>query len=192
MSPTTVWQKHQEINRVMSKMGKSFIFGIVVASITWSISLYLYWTLVHNNENISASEHGAAISEDMQSKSDGSISLNSLDNDSRKYHEKSKHSNKNLYLDKVERYRKEKKYRKIGQKLADELRPKVIDFSGKQWTIASANFIISISRLDDIGMVKNPEEQYLRDIGYKRHAFNILVSGNLGLSRAIPDTRHKL
>lgn len=118
----------------MKTMGKSFIFGIVVASITWSISLYLYWTLVHNNDVISASEHGGVfVSEEIQSsKGEGSISLNSLNNDSKKYHDKLKHSNKNMYLDKVERYRKEKKYRKISQKLADELQPRVMDFSGEQ------------------------------------------------------------
>lgn len=41
-------------------------------------------------------------------------------------------------------------------------------------------------------MVRNPEELYLRDVGYKRHAFNILVSSKIGLIRDIPDTRHKL
>lgn len=41
-------------------------------------------------------------------------------------------------------------------------------------------------------MVRNADEQYLRDIGYKRHAFNILVSSKIGLIRDIPDTRHKL
>lgn len=41
-------------------------------------------------------------------------------------------------------------------------------------------------------MVRNAEEQYLRDIGYKRHAFNILVSSKIGLIRYIPDTRYKL
>lgn len=41
-------------------------------------------------------------------------------------------------------------------------------------------------------MVKNEEEQFLRDIGYKRHAFNTLVSMKIGLFRDIPDTRHKL
>lgn len=45
---------------------------------------------------------------------------------------------------------------------------------------------------DEFGMVKNEEEQFLRDIGYKRHAFNTLVSSKLGLFRDIPDTRHKL
>lgn len=45
---------------------------------------------------------------------------------------------------------------------------------------------------DEFGMVKNAEEQMLRDIGYKRHAFNILVSSKIGLTRDIPDTRNKL
>lgn len=45
---------------------------------------------------------------------------------------------------------------------------------------------------DEFGMVKNVQEQYLRDVGYKRHAFNILVSSKIGLTRDIPDTRNKL
>lgn len=40
--------------------------------------------------------------------------------------------------------------------------------------------------------MRNEEDQYIRDSGYKRHAFNILVSGNIGLARSIPDTRHRL
>ena len=45
---------------------------------------------------------------------------------------------------------------------------------------------------DEFGMVKNTEDQFLRDSGYKRHAFNILVSNNIGLVRDVPDTRNKL
>lgn len=49
-----------------------------------------------------------------------------------------------------------------------------------------------MSVTDEYGMVKNLEEQYLRDIGYKTHAFNVLVSNNIGLIRNIPDTRNNL
>lgn len=52
------------------------------------------------------------------------------------------------------------------------------------------SILFSVS--DEFGMVRNAEEQYLRDIGYKRHAFNILVSSKIGLIRDIPDTRNKL
>lgn len=41
-------------------------------------------------------------------------------------------------------------------------------------------------------MVKNSHEQYIRDSGYKKHAFNVLVSNKIGLIRSIPDTRNKL
>lgn len=45
---------------------------------------------------------------------------------------------------------------------------------------------------DEFGIIRNPADQFIRDEGYKRHAFNVLVSNKLGLSRYIPDTRHKL
>lgn len=77
----------------------------------------------------------------------------------------------------------------------DELRPIIVDAGeGKQKPQSCSNssphrhFLIA----DEFGMVQNAEEQYLRDIGYKRHAFNILVSSKIGLLRDIPDTRHKL
>lgn len=41
-------------------------------------------------------------------------------------------------------------------------------------------------------MVQTIEEQLVRDTGYKRHAFNTLVSQKIGLIRNIPDTRNPL
>ncbi|XP_017859259.1 PREDICTED: polypeptide N-acetylgalactosaminyltransferase 35A [Drosophila arizonae] len=43
-----------------------------------------------------------------------------------------------------------------------------------------------------LGVVRNKQDKYIRDIGYKHHAFNALVSNNIGLFRDIPDTRHKV
>ncbi|KAH8378087.1 hypothetical protein KR093_009122, partial [Drosophila rubida] len=43
-----------------------------------------------------------------------------------------------------------------------------------------------------LGVVRNKQDKYIRDIGYKHHAFNALVSNNIGLYRDIPDTRHKV
>lgn len=45
---------------------------------------------------------------------------------------------------------------------------------------------------DEFGMVRTVEEQFMRDIGYKRHAFNTLVSHKIGLIRDLPDTRNHL
>lgn len=49
-----------------------------------------------------------------------------------------------------------------------------------------------IDGLELLGIVRNKQDKYTRDIGYKQHAFNALVSNNIGLTRSIPDTRHKV
>ncbi|XP_065357976.1 polypeptide N-acetylgalactosaminyltransferase 35A [Calliphora vicina] len=46
--------------------------------------------------------------------------------------------------------------------------------------------------INGLGVVRNKQDKYVRDIGYKHHAFNALVSNNIGLMRSIPDTRHKV
>lgn len=41
-------------------------------------------------------------------------------------------------------------------------------------------------------MIRNAKDKMMRDEGYKRHAFNVLVSSKIGLNRTIPQTRHPL
>lgn len=50
----------------------------------------------------------------------------------------------------------------------------------------------SFLALSELGLVKTEEEQKIRDEGYKRHAFNVLISNKLSYHRSIPDTRNKL
>lgn len=38
-------------------------------------------------------------------------------------------------------------------------------------------------------MIFNEEDQQIRDTGYHRHAFNVLISSRLGSHRELPDTR---
>ena len=60
----------------------------------------------------------------------------------------------------------------------------------------NSDTLVNGSSLDDtingLGVVRNKQDKYVRDIGYKQHAFNALVSNNIGLIRDIPDTRHKV
>ncbi|XP_037035328.1 polypeptide N-acetylgalactosaminyltransferase 35A [Bradysia coprophila] len=151
----------------MGALNKSFLWGTGVASITWCISLYLYWLLVHNSED----ELDASTIIPKQSY----FPSNHV-NDLSPHIEKAidKENSKQQYLDKAKRYKKEQKLKKISRKLINELQP--IEPVGD----------------DEFGMVRNEEEKFLRDIGYKRHAFNTLVSSKIGLFRDIPDTRHKL
>ncbi|XP_063308769.1 polypeptide N-acetylgalactosaminyltransferase 11 [Pelobates fuscus] len=41
----------------------------------------------------------------------------------------------------------------------------------------------------EMGMIFNEQDQEVRDIGYQKHAFNMLISNRLGYHRDLPDTR---
>lgn len=190
-------------------MNRSFVYGIVVASTTWCFSLYLYWVLVHSTSEMQSSSvvvsnvMPPSVADSNHNRNQFRANLNQLsgpDDEKRAYADKQK-----SYL--YQKYKKEKKFRKISQRLIDELQPVQIDAGKGETTLAIGtfgtqcvvplflfiySFILFISVPDEFGMVRNAEEQYLRDIGYKRHAFNILVSNKIGLIRDIPDTRNKL
>lgn len=174
-------------------MSRSFVLGIVVASVTWSISLYLYWSLVQNADSgtaahasISGSDHEREINSDSLHQpllappaavavghhgQSNAIDANSADDGDGK-----PSASKDQFLDKMRRYKKQQKQRRISQHLRDELQPHAV----------------ASGIADEFGMVRNEEDRLLRDSGYKRHAFNILVSNHIGLERPLPDTRHKL
>jgi len=38
-------------------------------------------------------------------------------------------------------------------------------------------------------MIFNEEDQEVRDLGYQKHAFNMLISNRLGYHREVPDKR---
>ncbi|XP_028345366.1 polypeptide N-acetylgalactosaminyltransferase 11 isoform X3 [Physeter macrocephalus] len=42
----------------------------------------------------------------------------------------------------------------------------------------------------ELGMIFNERDQELRDLGYQKHAFNMLISNRLGYHRDVPDTRN--
>ncbi|XP_042164681.1 polypeptide N-acetylgalactosaminyltransferase 11 isoform X2 [Oncorhynchus tshawytscha] len=41
----------------------------------------------------------------------------------------------------------------------------------------------------EMGMIFNEQDQEIRDMGYHKHAFNVLISNRLGFHRDLPDTR---
>nr|CAG4651656.1 EOG090X02IK [Triops cancriformis] len=46
--------------------------------------------------------------------------------------------------------------------------------------------------LEKLGLVQSASDKYVRQEGYKNHAFNTLISQRLSMRREIPDTRNKL
>ncbi|KAG8443592.1 hypothetical protein GDO86_012120 [Hymenochirus boettgeri] len=41
----------------------------------------------------------------------------------------------------------------------------------------------------ELGMIFNEQDENVRDVGYQKHAFNMLISNRLGYHREVPDTR---
>lgn len=175
-------------------VSKSFLWGVIAASLTWTVSLYLYWSLSSGSSSVASVPTASMLQRDQ---SDGEQSaaavVGPVDQDTmnRKAHVHNGHQSNlvglesfgekmgngksfSFFKEKYNRYQKEQAYRKISHKLMDELQPMMPNGT------------------DEFGMVRNSEEQFIRDVGYRKHAFNVLVSNKIGPFRAIPDTRHKL
>lgn len=111
-------------------MNRSFVYGIIVASTTWCVSLYLYWVLVHSTSEMQSSSMivsnimvPTVTESNLHKRSKGMANLNQLsgpDDEKRTYADKNK-----SYL--YQKYKKEKKFRKISRRLIDELQPVQID-----------------------------------------------------------------
>lgn len=93
------------------EMNRSFLCGILVASSTWCISIYLYWMLVHSSTD------SVALGTRNLLEASNPLVENSKDNEIIQ-------AKKDFLLKK---YENEKKLRKISQKLMDELRPINVD-----------------------------------------------------------------
>lgn len=151
---------------------KSFFFGVFVGvSITWALSFYLYYSL-NNGESAKLSN----LQKNIFNFDDDSDEADSRETKgSNVIHEKNEkqvdgQGKLSYFKQKLE---KEKDKRKVSQKLIEELTP------------------VTVKQLEKFGIIKNAEDQFVRDNGYKTHAFNALVSNNIGSIREIPDTRHK-
>lgn len=117
------------VSEIKMVMNRSFVYGIVVASTTWCVSLYLYWVLVHSTSDMQSAPLTvsnvmvSSIDDPKHNRNQVLANLNQLpgpDDEKRANVDKQK-----SYL--YQRYKKEKKFRKISQRLVDELQPVQID-----------------------------------------------------------------
>lgn len=46
--------------------------------------------------------------------------------------------------------------------------------------------------ISTLGLIRNSEDQRVRETGYEKHAFNELISNRLGFHREVQDTRNKM
>ncbi|KAL0276844.1 UNVERIFIED_CONTAM: hypothetical protein PYX00_004322 [Menopon gallinae] len=142
----------------------SFLLGIIAASITWSVVLYLYIKLgndLHKSlPKVISANHTIQNAKEKQ--------VYKIENDIVLPYE---NSLKSLYYQK-------KKYFRNSEKLVKQLQPVVP--------------VASNGLEGELGLVRTIEDQKKRDEGYKNFAFNVLVSDGIGMHRDLPDTRHQL
>uniref|UniRef100_A0A182NCW6 Polypeptide N-acetylgalactosaminyltransferase n=1 Tax=Anopheles dirus TaxID=7168 RepID=A0A182NCW6_9DIPT len=174
-------EKSSSKKRISKMTSKSFLWGVIAASLTWSISIYLYWNLSSapptggGIQTVKTPTAGAAIDGGrvaMRLHRNGLLGASDGDKQSKSANWAGQ--GKSLFKEKYSRFMREKEQRRISHRLIDQLQPMLPNGT------------------DEFGMVQNSEEQFIRDIGYRKHAFNVLVSNKLGPDRPIPDTRHKL
>ncbi|XP_039280428.1 polypeptide N-acetylgalactosaminyltransferase 11 [Nilaparvata lugens] len=149
----------------------SFCWGIVFASITWMIILYMYWLL--NTDSTHSFQQTTLPFTPSQPRINNEILLPYEDNDAQRQRAKQKYFKNQNYLPKT----KYKNSKKLIQQLQPELIKPNIDLP---------------NGLAEIGMVKSLDDLKVRDEGYHQFGFNALAGRNLGMFRQVPDTRHKL
>lgn len=150
---------------------KSFILGVFVGIlVTWALSFYLYYSLNNNQTSELTKLQKNIFNFDNSGEDSGDLKIsNSIVSPEKEQLVDGKES---YFKSKL---KKEKEKRKISQKLMDQLQP-----------------VTAVKQFEEFGIIRSIEDQATRDSGYKTHAFNVLVSNNLGSFRHIPDTRHKV
>lgn len=160
---------------------KSFFCGIIITSIVWIVIFYFY---ILRNELFSKTFDKTSINE-----SYGSILP-------KQHRFISRLNSRKIGSNPLNPMKKVKTKRPIEANLINEdpiedefQRKQDIKWYNKAMELSAAS---SDRNLISLGLIKTKEEKRIKDEGYKRHAFNVLISNRIGYSRTIPDTRNSL
>jgi polypeptide N-acetylgalactosaminyltransferase len=165
---------------------KSFFLGIIITSFIWALIIYFYllrvdfnstkYQINNNNNNIINELIANRLPQRHRLISRLNNNYNNINSLKllRKFKDNQQNSETNLIndnpIDDNVKTREEK----------NELQLK----NGLQ--------LMGSSSLIKLGMINTAEDKQIKDIGYKKHAFNVLISNRIGLRRQIPDTRNGL
>ncbi|XP_041986585.1 polypeptide N-acetylgalactosaminyltransferase 35A isoform X2 [Aricia agestis] len=170
----------------MARINNSFFWGILFASVTWSLALYLYWlpslsgsTIFNSTENIIQYRLVNTEEKNRIKNNDKSIAMLQGKN---LLFDNPEDSN-DRYIGKLWKYRKnQSEYRRkimLKEKFAKQFSKKLAANPDKSFA-------------NQFGLIRNEADVKTRDEGYNLHAFNTLISQRIGNHRGIPDTRNKL
>ncbi|XP_028177267.1 polypeptide N-acetylgalactosaminyltransferase 35A-like isoform X1 [Ostrinia furnacalis] len=169
----------------MRKINNSFLWGILIASATWSVSLYLYWML---NKHDDKSLH------DIEGKIHYRL-VNTGEKDRIKNNDKSiaDLEGKNLLFDSPRVYDRFSASKWKSFKSRSDYQRKMMlkeKFAKQLGMKMSAQPDKSLD--NQLGLIRNAEDVRTREKGYNLHAFNTLISQRIGNHRGLPDTRNKM
>ncbi|GBM47216.1 Polypeptide N-acetylgalactosaminyltransferase 11, partial [Araneus ventricosus] len=160
--------------------------GIVLTSLTWAIILYLSSKLNNNNffhENTAEK----AAKWRLRPRIDNMHRIAQVDSFSLESKEQRLKSN---FIAKIKATDRETNLIDVND-FDYELKNRQSTIYHKSMQDQTAKLLNSTD-LVHLGMINSPNDQRVKDEGYKRHAFNLLISDRLGYRRRIPFTAHTL
>ena len=178
---------------------RSFLFGITVASLTWGASIYLYLSLNSSSTTTrtslanSISEHDKSR---LVSQNKNYIPLRDLSNRSGFMKQVKKEINESVKSNgewkvKLKQLVDDGTMYKNSQSVLRQLKSKVRVINAHGPYKEPSNRIDELQDPDsNLGLIKTIQEKKEREEGFKKHAFNTLISSRLSYHRNIPDTRH--
>ena len=161
---------------------KSFFCGIVITSVVWVMIIYLY---ILKNQINSKSYH-------LNQTKDSFVSRLPV-----RHKLKSRLNSDNNHLNQLKLLRKVENRRRIESNLIND-DPIEDEFQRKQdinWYNSAIRLSANASGNTDLislGIINTKEDKKVKDEGFKKHAFNVLISNRIGFRRQLPDTRNGL
>ncbi|KFM73353.1 Polypeptide N-acetylgalactosaminyltransferase 11, partial [Stegodyphus mimosarum] len=160
---------------------QSFLLGIILTSITWLIILYLHSKITENKFFIENSSDKIAKWK-LRPRVDNMHRIAQVDS---------------LSLESKEHMLKRNF---VAKRLLPERENNMIDGSDFDYdsllkksspnTKDKEKKVLNSTDLVHLGMISSPQDQRTKDEGYKKHAFNLLISDRLGYRRLVPYTAH--
>lgn len=164
---------------------KSFILGIILTSITWCVILYLYsvlsenkFFLENNSDNFARWKLRPRVNNLHRI-----AQIDSISYESKEQRMKYNFINKKGFPDREANMidNNELDYNSLNHKNPKDS----FEYKGKKELK-----ILNSTDLVHLGMIHSPQDQKIKDEGYKKHAFNLLISDRIGYRRMVPYTAH--
>lgn len=158
---------------------RSFLLGIVVTSATWVVIIFLYFRPGNLNSDSSLER---SVKWKLRPRINNMHRIAEMDNVV-STEAKSKALKENSVFKKLQFPPRE-------LNLIDSIDTNDVQTGERTSYLNSNENILNSSSLLHLGMIRSPKDQRVKDEGYKKHAFNLLISDRLGHHRPVPYTAH--